>query len=98
MNCFVDINEKKQPEFVCSIGQFISSAENMTKAVNSTYQKYLLSNNDDSETKLNGAGMANESQLSKIMADVVFRPFTVKKDKFKMMLLMDITLPFYLYR
>ena len=49
MNCFVDINEKKQPEFVCSIEQFISSAENMTKAVNSTYQKYLLSNNEQNQ-------------------------------------------------
>jgi hypothetical protein len=79
--------KKNQPEFVCSIEQFISSAENMTKAVNTTYKRFLSSNNDDSETKLNGAiffGMANESQLSKIMADVIFRPFIIKKNEFKM--------------
>jgi hypothetical protein len=87
LNCFIDMNEKNRPEFVCSIEQFISSAENMTRAINLTYQKYLLSKNDDSETKLNGAiffGMADERQLTRIMADVIFRPFIIKKDKLKM--------------
>ena len=38
-------------------------------------------------TKLNGTnffGMGDKNQLSKIMADVIFRPFIINENQFKM--------------
>ena len=38
--CFIDINEKNQPEFICSIEQFISSANNMTESSSALSTNY----------------------------------------------------------
>ena len=92
MNCFVDIDEKNRPVFVSSIGQFIESAGDMTSSVNSVYNKILNEKYPDNKrtTKLNGTnffGMGDKDQLSKIMADVTFRPFIINENKFKMLVI-----------
>ena len=89
MNCFVDINEKNRPVFLSSIDQFMASAEDMSSSVNSVYSKYLDKRYPDDRraTKLNGTnffGMGDKDQLSKIMADVIFRPFIINENQFKM--------------
>ena len=77
MNCFVDINEKNRPVFISSI---------FSKLV---YSKYLDKRYPDDRraTKLNGTnffGMGDKDQLSKIMADVIFWPFIINENQFKM--------------
>jgi hypothetical protein len=87
MYCYIKKNNQNQPEFICSIKEFISSAKDMSSAVNETYQKYLSSIESLTKARLSGPnffGMLNEEELHKISVDIKFFPFIIEKDKIKM--------------
>jgi hypothetical protein len=86
MQTYISQGQNNQPEFNCISGEFYTTSNKMSAAVNEICKKYFESINKTSNTRLPGPdyfGFGN-NHLQRISTGITFFPLTIKVDNFKM--------------
>jgi len=84
---YIAKGKNNKPEYCCYVEDINETSENMSTVVNSVYQKCLEKNKKYNSTNLAGPdyfGMGNEDHLKKISIDIIFVPFYIQENNFKM--------------